>query len=304
MPEGKVPILGIIVIARCLGANAAVIKGRMTANPRLDTNAAWQSAHAAVSGNRDALLAIAGVFFFLPSLAFVLLYPEPPMAQQAMTPEQAWAFFETFYRESLPFTLAMSLAQTVGAMAVLRLFAGPRRSTVGNAIGRGAVDAIVFMASVFAASIAFSIVASILFAVFALTGLKAVAGAAAVLLIAVALYLFFRLILVMPAIAVEGLRSPLVSFRRSWDLTRGNVGRIVLFLVLLLLAYAVVTAVASAVLGLGLALALGTAGSKIAVGIVTSALGAVFTLYVFAVLAAIHRQLAGPSPSDLRQTFD
>jgi hypothetical protein len=276
----------------------------MTANAKLDTNAAWQSAHAAVSGNREALLAIAGVFFFLPSLAFVLLYPEPPIAQQAMTAEQAWAFFETFYRESLPFTLAMSLAQTVGAMAILRLFAGPRRSTVGDAIARGAVDAIVFMASVFAASVLFSIVASLIFAVFALTGLKAVAAAVVALLMAVALYLFFRLILVMPAIAVEGLPSPLLSFRRSWELTRGNAGRIAVFLILLLLAYAVVTGVASAVLGLGLALVLGAAGAKIAVGIVTSALGAIFTLYVFAAIAAIHRQLAGPAPEDLRRTFD
>ena len=276
----------------------------MTANPKLDTNAAWQNAHAAVSANREPLLAIAGVFFFLPSLAFVLLYPEPPLAQQAMTQEQAWAFFETFYRESLPFTLAMSLAQTVGAMAILRLFAGPRRATVGDAIARGAVDAIVFMASVFAASVLFSIVASIIFAVFALTGVKAVAGTFVALLVVGALYLFFRLILVMPAISVEGLRSPLASFRRSWELTRGNVGRILLFLALLLLAYAVVTGVASAVLGLGLALVLGAAGAKIVVGIVTSALGAVFTLYIFAALAAIHRQLAGPAPDDLRRTFD
>jgi hypothetical protein len=76
------------------------------------------------------------------------------------------------------------------------------------------------------------------------------------------------------------------------------------FLILLLLAYAVVTGVASAVLGLGLALVLGAAGAKIAVGIVTSALGAIFTLYVFAAIAAIHRQLAGPAPEDLRRTFD
>jgi hypothetical protein len=56
--------------------------------------------------------------------------------------------------------------------------------------------------------------------------------------------------------------------------------------------------------GLGLALVLGAEGGRIAVGIVTSALGAIFVLYVFASIAAIHRQLAGPSPDDLRQTFD
>lgn len=276
----------------------------MTATLKLDTNLAWQTAHAAIKGNREAMLAIAGVFFFLPSLAFVLLYPEPPVAQQAMTPEQAWAFFEQFYRESLPFTLAMSLAQTVGAMAILRLFAGAQRPTVGDAIAKGVVDAAAFLAAVFAASVLASLGASLIVAAFALTGLKALAGIAVAVLAAAAFYLFFRLILIMPAIAVEGLRNPLASFRRSWALTRGNAARIALFLVLLMLAYAVVTAVASAVFGLGLALILGAAGAKIAVGIVTSALGAVFVLYVFASLAAIHRQLAGGSPRDLRQTFD
>lgn len=276
----------------------------MTATPKLDTNLAWQTAHAAIKGNREAMLAIAGVFFFMPNLTFVLLYPAPPMAQQPMTPEQALAFFETFYRESLPFTLAMNLAMVVGAMAIFRLFAGPRRATVGDAIARGAVDAVVFMVSIFAASMLASVVASVIFAVFALTGLKALAGIVLAALAAAGFYLFFRLILVMPAIAVEGLRSPLASFRRSWTLTRGNAGRIAVFLILLGLAYAVVTGVASAVLGLGLALIVGAAGAKIAVGIVTSALGAVFVLYVFAAIAAIHRQLVGPTPDDLRQTFD
>lgn len=276
----------------------------MTPQKKLDTNLAWQTAHAAINGNREAMLAIAGVFFFLPSLAFVLLYPEPPMAQQAMTPEQAWVFFEQFYRESLPFTLAMSLAQTVGAMAILRLFAAALRPTVGDAIVKGAVDAAAFVASIFATSVLASIVVSLIVAIFALTGLKVLTGIAMTMLAAAAFYLFFRLILIMPAIAVDGLRSPLASFRRSWALTRGNAARIALFLVLLMLAYAVVTGVASAVLGLGLALVLGAEGAKIAVGIVTSALGAVFVLYVFASLAAIHRQLAGPSPSDLRKAFD
>jgi membrane-anchored glycerophosphoryl diester phosphodiesterase (GDPDase) len=189
-------------------------------------------------------------------------------------------------------------------MAILRLFAGAQRPTVGDAIAKGVVDAAAFLAAVFAASVLASLGASLIVAAFALTGLKALAGIAVAVVAAAAFYLFFRLILIMPAIAVEGLRNPLASFRRSWALTRGNAARIALFLVLLMLAYAVVTAVASAVFGLGLALILGAAGAKIAVGIVTSALGAVFVLYVFGSLAAIHRQLAGGSPRDLRQTFD
>jgi hypothetical protein len=49
---------------------------------------------------------------------------------------------------------------------------------------------------------------------------------------------------------------------------------------------------------------LGAEGAKIAVAVVSSALGALFTIYLFTSLAAIHRQLAGPSANDLRVTFD
>jgi hypothetical protein len=276
----------------------------MNPDIKLDTNLAWQTAHAAIKGNREPLLAIAGVFFFLPSLAFALLYPQPPAATGAMTTQQAMAFFETFYRESLPFTLAMAIAQVIGTMAILRLFAGPDRPTVGDALAKGTVDALIFLLAMFAASLLASLVAGVIIGLAAATGQQAVAGLAMAVAVFVLLYLFLRLILVMPAIAVEGLRNPIAAFRRSWELTRGNAGRIALFLVLLLLAYTVIVSVIAAVLGIALAVVLGAGGAKIAVAVVSAALGAAFTLYLFTSLAAIHRQLAGLSAGDLRVTFD
>jgi hypothetical protein len=271
---------------------------------KLDTNLAWQSAHAVIKSNRDALLAIAGVFFFLPSLAFALLYPQPPMAQGAMTPEQSMAFIETFYRESAPFILAVTITQIVGAMAILRLYAGRERPTVGNSIGKGAVDAVIFFAAMVMVWAAGSLIAGIVIGLAAVTGQQVIAGIAAAIAFVGLFYVGLRVILVMPIIAVEGLRKPFAALRRSWELTRGNVGRIVLFLIVLLLAYAVVVGVISAVLGIVLALVLGAEGAKIAVAIVSSAFGAVFTLYLFASFAAIHRQLTGPSAGDLTATFD
>jgi hypothetical protein len=276
----------------------------MTSLTKLDTNLAWQNAHAAIKGNREALLAIAGVFFFLPSLAFTLLYPQPPAASGSMTPAQAMAFFEKFYRESLPFTLGMTVAQIVGTMAILRLFAGPSRPTVGDAIAKGAVDAAVFLLTMFGLSLLASILAGVILALAAVTGQQAVAGIAMAAVIVAFLYVFLRLILVMPVMAVEGLRNPAAALPRSWALTRGNVGRILLFLALMVLAYMVIVGIASALLGIVLALVIGSAGAKIAVAIVAAALGAVFTLYLLTSLAAIHRQLAGPSATDLRTTFD
>ncbi|MEO5587746.1 MAG: glycerophosphoryl diester phosphodiesterase membrane domain-containing protein [Novosphingobium sp.] len=276
----------------------------MRSNPKLDTNLAWQNAHAAIKGNREALLAIAGVFFFLPSLAFALLYPQPPAAPGAMTPQQAVAFFEKFYRESLPFTLAMTVSQIVGTMAILRLFAGQHRPTVGDAIAKGAVDAAVFLLSMFGLSLLGSVVAGLILAVAAVTGQQAVAGVAMAAVVVVLSYVFVRLILVMPVMAVEGLRNPAASLPRSWALTRGNVGRILLFMMLMVLAYVVILSMVSAVFGIAVALVLGAEGAKIVVAVVAAALGAVFTLYLSTSLAAIHRQLAGPSEADLRTTFD
>ena len=275
----------------------------MQPNPKLDTNRAWQSAHAAIKGNREALLAIAGVFFFLPALAFILLYPPPPAPPAAMNPEQAWTFFQTYYRESLPFTLAMSAAQLVGAMTILRLFAGRPRATVGDAMAKGALDAAVFLAATFVVSLGASIAIVLVLGLAAATGQQVIAGIAVAAAAIAGIYLFIRLILVMPVMAAEGARNPIVAFPRSWRLTRGNAGRILLFIAVLTLAYLVVSMVLSAILGIVLSFALGAAGAKIAVGTASSALGAVFTLYLFMSLAAIHSQLARPSPADLGDTF-
>ena len=47
---------------------------------KLDSSLAWKQANAAISANREVLLALAGVFFLLPRLAFQLLAPTPPTA--------------------------------------------------------------------------------------------------------------------------------------------------------------------------------------------------------------------------------
>jgi hypothetical protein len=97
---------------------------------KLDSNMAWQDAQAAIRTNREVLLALAGVFFLIPTLAFTLLYPQP-QTPAAMTPQQAFALVETFYRESFPFMLVIVALQVVGAMTVMTLFTDRTRPTVG-----------------------------------------------------------------------------------------------------------------------------------------------------------------------------
>jgi hypothetical protein len=253
---------------------------------KLDSNQAWHAAQAAIRSNREVLLALAGVFFLIPTLAFTLLYPQP-QATTAMTPQQAFTLLESFYRESFPFMLVVIALQVVGAMTVMTLFTDRTRPTVGGAIRHGAIDTVVFLAAMLAFWIVSGLVLGIIVSLAALTGVVAFAGLVTAACVGVLLYC-----------------NPLLALRSSWELTRGNAGRILLLLALLFVVYIVISVALTAVVGIGVQFALGMKASDIAVAVVTAAAGALFNLIVIAVLAMIHRQLTGGSPQAIGATFD
>lgn len=270
---------------------------------KLDSNLAWQDAQAAIKTNREVLLALAGVFFLIPTLAFTLLYPQP-QAPDGMTPQQAATLVETFYRESFPFLLPVVAAQVVGAMTIMTLFTDRTRPTVGGAIRHGAVDTVVFLAAMLAFWVVSGLALGIVVAIAALTGVATLAGLVTAACLGVMLYCTLRMAMVMPVIAVEGERNPLLALRRSWNLTNGNAGRIFVVLLLLFVVYFVISMALTALGGIGAALVLGAKASNIVVAVLTASAGAVFTLYVIAMLAMIHRQLGGSSPEAVGATFD
>ena len=100
---------------------------------RFDSNQAWKDAASAVSANRDVLLALAGVFFVLPSFTFTVFYPQPEPPAGA-TPEQLFDLMGAFYRQAWPVLLAMAAVQMVGTLAMLALFTDRSRPTVGQAL--------------------------------------------------------------------------------------------------------------------------------------------------------------------------
>ncbi len=68
----------------------------LTASPRFDSNRAWQEASGAVNANRDALIALAGVFIALPAFALTVLLPQPepqPGADMDAAMKLAAAYF-------------------------------------------------------------------------------------------------------------------------------------------------------------------------------------------------------------------
>ena len=124
------------------------------------------------------------------------------------------------------------------------------------------------------------------------------------MVLAAYLYVLIRLILVAPVVVVDRVRNPVAALRRAWALSRGNTGRIALFLFLVLVVFFIVMAIIMAIIGTVLAVTVGANGARIVAALFSATLGAILTLYLMAILAAIHRQLAGPSPQAMTQTFE
>ena len=270
---------------------------------RFDSNLAWKDAVQAVSANRDVLLALAGVFFMLPSLAFALLFPQPE-PQAGLTPEQTLAVMGDFYRGAFPYMLVMTMIQAVGTLTVLTLFTDRARPTVGEAIRLGLGGVLSYLGAYLLIGMGLGLTGGLLIGGMAAAGVPALAVVAVVALLVVMIYIGVRMSLIAPVVAVDRVRNPIEALRRSWDLTRGNAGRILGFYVLLGLAFIVVLLVLMGLIGVLLAVVAGGEGAKIGAAVISSLLTGIMTLYFIAIMASIHRQLSGPTAEAVSATFE
>jgi len=270
---------------------------------KFDSNRAWKEAAAAVSANREVLFAIAGVFILLPSLAFGLLFPQP-VASPELTPEQAGTAMLTFYQDAMPWLLPMAVLQAVGSLSLLALFTDRRRPTVGDAIRLGATGLLPYIGVQLLVGLGLGAIAVLVLALASATGLVALSVVLGIAVAIAAIYIAVKTSLTAPVIMVEGVRNPIVALRRSWALTKGNSARIAVFYALLVLVFVIAISVISALFGIAAAMIAGAEGARVVGVIVSSAMGATMTLYLVAVVAAIHRQLAGPSPEAVGATFE
>lgn len=270
---------------------------------KFDSNRAWKEATAAVNANRDVLFAIAGVFILLPSLAFGLLFPQPA-ATTEMTSEQAASMLLAFYQGAMPWLVPMAILQAVGSLSLLTLFTDRRRPTVGEAIRRGATGLLSYLGAQLLVGFALGAIAVLALALATATGLIALAVVLWIAIAVAAVYIAVKTSLTAPVIMVEGVRNPVAALRRSWTLTKGNSARIAVFYALLGLVFIIAISIISALIGIVAGLIAGPDGARVVNVIVSSTLGATMTLYFISVVAAIHRQLAGPSPEAVGATFE
>jgi len=254
---------------------------------------AWREASGNLAANRDVLLAIAGVFFMLPWLAFMLLVPEPAIDAD-MAPAAAVKAMAAFLRENGVWLLGLTFIESAGALAVLALCGDPSRPTVKEAIRRGAIGVVPYLGTLVLFALGFGFLAGILGAFATAGGGKSGEMAVGLAMNLVLVYATVRLVMIAPVVAIEHSFQPWRTLVRAWRLTRGNFGRVLVFLLLLVVSGQVVMAVIGMLVGGGVGLVGGREAGRLAEDIASAAMIGLFLLTMTSVLAAIHNQLAGP----------
>lgn len=274
---------------------------------KFDMTAAWNEAMRLIAANRQVIAIIAGVFFFLPYLAFMLMFTNEMTALQAAQgsnpdPSAMGEKMVGFYASIWWVILLLAVIQGIGMLGVLVLLTDRARPTVGEALKTGARLFLPYIGAQLLISVGFGLLVLFPFAVGA--GVSVVAGVLVGIVALIALFYLFTKFLLTPAvIAIERLSNPIAALGKSWRLTKGNSLRVFLFVFLLMIAVAVVGGVFSMIVGLVLALG-GAEVAMIGQAVTGGLVNAVFYVIFLGVLAAIYRQLAGPSTEAVRETFD
>ncbi len=263
-----------------------------------DMSEAWRDATAMIKANREVLSVIAGIFFFLPSVASG--FAVPGMDALVSDPEAMQAQVLAFYADWGWLLALVALVQTVGYLGMLALLRDRSRPTVGQAINtglRGLLPAIGTFLLLILGMVLVGVVLGLLIGLMS-AALGEAGGAVIGVTLGLGLLVFFvylavKLSLWAPVIAIDKVHNPLAVLRRSWRLTKGNALRLFLFYLLLVLVYVVISIVLGLLVGT-LALVVGDSAGLIISAIISGLIGAVAAVIYVAVLAAAHRQLSGP----------
>lgn len=246
---------------------------------KFDMGAAWDDTLQLLKSHSALVGTIAGVFLFLPALAFAWFGPVPIEPPAGASFDQVMATFRESFRQMIPGQVVVALCTIVGTMAILRLWL----SRTGISVG----EALTFGLMLFPTMLAVQILSGIMI------------GFGFILLIVPGLYLIGRLALVSAAIADRTIYNPFEAIRASWDLTRNN-GWAVFFFLFLVALVIVITAL---IIGGVVSVIFGSEPGigRMAGGLVEAAFGAIGSLVSVAVSAAAYRQLALRNASDVFQ---
>lgn len=269
---------------------------------KFDMGQAWSEAMAMIAGNREVLLVVAGIFFFLP--AMLLAFNMPDLESMALErPEQLQAAMLQFYAQAWWVLLLVSLTSVAGYLTLLTLLRDSSRPTVGQAIKAGLLGLLPAIGTYLLFMIGGTLALVVLVGLLAVAAGSAAATLGLLVWLVGFIYMAVKASLSAPVIAIERTYNPVAVLSRSWKLTKGNSLRLLGFGALLFVAYMVIAAVLQLALN-GFKLALADSAFQVINAVVSGVLSTVVAVISVALLAAVHRQLAGETPAALGETFE
>lgn len=232
----------------------------------------WNGAMALLGAHKEAVLAIAGVFLFLPTLLFAQ-YVVPPVLNGDEDIGRMYAIYISYFDENSFSIVASNLVMSFGGLAIYFALAPSRSNTVAEDL---------------AAALKFFLwylIANLLTALVTLPGF--------ILFIIPGFYLTSRLILVPAVVADQGERSPIEMLKKSWALTKDNGFSILLFIAIIVIVGSITIGVLGAITGVIAGLATGGTGWPFIENLVASLTGTAFQLVLTAVIVSIYIELSG-----------
>jgi hypothetical protein len=270
---------------------------------KLDMGAAWNEATRMISANRELVAIIAGIFVFLPAIVLAVIAPGVAAGPTNMNPDDPMAAMTEFYSANGIWIFVIAIINAIGSLSLFALFTDGR-PTVGDAISTGVKTLLPYLAAQILLVLALAVVLGLPVGLAATLG-GPVAGALVGIIAAVALlYVMIKVTLLAPAMVIGGILNPVSALKASWNATKGNSLRLLLFFFLLGLAVVVVAAVFGLISGLFVAM-LGT-GSVAAMigGALNGLVSAIWAVLIVAVISATYRQLSGPTAASVSETFE
>ena len=237
-------------------------------------NQAWEDALRLTRTHWVALVAIAGVFNFLPVLLVNHFVPWPEPAPE-VEPAVALAIMWTFFRENLLWFVLQSFVIMMGSAAMLRLVFA-RGVTVGGALLFGAMLLPVY---------------SIMLLI---TNLAVIIGL--LLLLVPGLYVCGRLFPAGAVMVAEDRRNPIETIRRTWALTEGHGWLVLGLYILVALAGGILLFAVEKLTGIVFILAAGQELGRFLTEIVLALLTAALATLITMLGAAVDRALVPKRP--------
>ena len=232
----------------------------------------WNGAMALLGAHKEAILAISGVFIFLPTLLFAQ-YVVPPVINGDEDMNALVAIYSAYFNENAFSILASNLATSFGGLAIYFALAPSRHSTVAEDLIAALKIFVIYL------------LANLLIALVSLPGF--------LLFIVPGLYLTCRFIVVPVVLADQGERNPVELLKRSWSVTRNNGFSILLFILIIAVVGTITIGVLEAVTGVIAGLATAGTGWPFVENLVAALTGTAFQLVLTAVIVSIYIELTG-----------